>query len=154
MRQVAPRAEAAGVTVSREGVEQTIRIHADERKLRQIMLNLLSNAIKFTPMSGEVRVGVTRNDGGDVLLRVVDTGIGIAQEDLPRVFSAFGQVDNAWTRRHEGTGLGIPLAKAMVELHGGTLSIKSEIGAGTSVEVKLPRERVLRGNLRLAAVGR
>ncbi|MGH6932360.1 MAG: ATP-binding response regulator [Dongiaceae bacterium] len=152
LRQTAPRAEAAGVTVQREGTEHAIRIHADERKLRQVMLNLMSNAIKFTPMGGEVRVGITRNDGGDVLIRVSDTGIGIAPEDLPKVYSAFGQVDNAWTRHHEGTGLGIPLAKAMIELHGGALNIKSDLGVGTTVEVKLPRERVLRGNLRLAAV--
>jgi len=70
---------------------------------------------------------------------------------MPKVFTAFGQIDNAWSRRYEGTGLGIPLAKAMIELHDGTLGISSSVGSGTVVTVMLPRERVLRGNLRLAA---
>jgi len=154
VRQQGPRAEAAGVSITRDGQEQTLRIHADERKLRQVLMNLLSNAIKFTPMGGEVHVGLQRDDDGNVHIRISDTGIGIAPEDMPKVFSAFGQVDNAWTRRHEGSGLGIPLAKAMIELHGGELQIASKVGSGTSVTVKLPRERVLRGNLRLAAIGR
>jgi signal transduction histidine kinase len=151
VRQQAPRAEVAGVSIHREGVEQTIRIRGDERKLRQVLVNLASNAIKFTPMGGEVRVGLARDDEGNVLIRVSDTGIGIAAEDMPKVFTAFGQIDNAWSRRYEGTGLGIPLAKAMIELHDGTLTIASNVGSGTVVTVKLPRERVLRGNLRLAA---
>jgi signal transduction histidine kinase len=114
---------------------------------------VLSNAIKFTPASGEVRVALTRDDRGDVQIRVADTGIGIAPEDMPKVFAAFGQVDNAWTRRHEGAGLGIPLAKAMVELHGGQLNVESNVGTGTVVTLRLPRDRVLRGNVRLAVVG-
>jgi len=154
VRQQGPRAEAAGVSITRDGQDQALRVHADERKLRQVLMNLLSNAIKFTPMGGEVHLGLQRDDEGNVLIRISDTGIGIAPEDMPKVFSAFGQVDNAWTRRHEGSGLGIPLAKAMIELHGGELQIASKVGSGTSVTVKLPRERVLRGNLRLAAIGR
>jgi signal transduction histidine kinase len=154
LRQIGPRAEVAGVSVYREGTEQAIRMHGDERKLRQVLMNLLSNAVKFTPMGGEVRVNLVRDEEGDVVLRIVDTGIGIAPEDMPKVFSAFGQVDNAWTRRHEGTGLGIPLAKAMIELHGGSLDITSRVGEGTAVTITLPRVRVLRGNLRLAASGR
>ena len=138
------------VSLHRDGVEQPIRIRGDERKLRQVLMNLVSNAVKFTPMGGEVRVGLGRDDEGHVLLRVIDTGIGIAAEDMPKVFTAFGQIDNAWSRRYEGTGLGIPLAKAMIELHDGMLSIASNVGSGTIVTVKLPRERVLRGNLRLA----
>jgi signal transduction histidine kinase len=126
-------------------------MRADERKLRQVLMNLVSNAIKFTPMGGEVQISLGRDEEGNVLVRVVDTGIGIAAEDMPKVFSAFGQIDNAWSRRYEGTGLGIPLAKAMVELHDGSLTISSNVGSGTAVIVKLPRERVLRGNLRLAA---
>ena len=143
----------AGVTLGRDGVDQTIRFFGDERKLRQVFLNVLSNAIKFTPASGEVRVALTRDDRGDVQIRVADTGIGIAPEDMPKVFAAFGQVDNAWTRRHEGAGLGIPLAKAMVELHGGQLNVESNVGTGTVVTLRLPRDRVLRGNVRLAVVG-
>ncbi|HUL07374.1 MAG TPA: HAMP domain-containing sensor histidine kinase, partial [Candidatus Acidoferrum sp.] len=151
VRQQTPRAEVAGVSLHREGAEQAVRMRADERKLRQVLMNLVSNAIKFTPMGGEVQLGLARDEEGNVLIRVVDTGIGIAAEDMPKVFSAFGQIDNAWSRRYEGTGLGIPLAKAMVELHDGSLTISSNVGSGTVVVVKLPRERVLRGNLRLAA---
>jgi signal transduction histidine kinase len=151
IRQQGPRAEVAGISLHRDGMEQPIRIRGDERKLRQVLMNLVSNAVKFTPMGGEVRVGLGRDDEGNVLLRVIDTGIGIAAEDMPKVFTAFGQIDNAWSRRYEGTGLGIPLAKAMIELHDGTLTIASNVGSGTVVTVKLPRERVLRGNLRLAA---
>ncbi len=153
IRQLGARAEVAGVTLGRDGVDQTIRFFGDERKLRQVFLNVLSNAIKFTPASGEVRVALTRDDRGDVQIRVADTGIGIAPEDMPKVFAAFGQVDNAWTRRHEGAGLGIPLAKAMVELHGGQLNVESNVGTGTVVTLRLPRDRVLRGNVRLAVVG-
>ncbi len=151
VRQQGPRAEVAGVSLLRDGAEQPVRIRGDERKLRQVLMNLASNAIKFTPMGGEVRVGLGRDDDGDVLISVVDTGIGIAADDMPKVFTAFGQIDNAWSRRYEGTGLGIPLAKAMIELHDGALTIASNVGSGTVVTVKLPRERVLRGNLRLAA---
>jgi signal transduction histidine kinase len=151
IRQQGPRAEVAGISLHRDGVEQPIRIRGDERKLRQVLMNLVSNAVKFTPMGGEVRVGLSRDEEGHVLLRVIDTGIGIAAEDMPKVFTAFGQIDNAWSRRYEGTGLGIPLAKAMIELHDGALTIASNVGSGTIVTVKLPRERVLRGNLRLAA---
>ena len=151
IRQQSPRAEVSGVSLHREGAEQAVRMRADERKLRQVLMNLVSNAIKFTPMGGEVQISLGRDDDSNVLIRVADTGIGIAAEDMPKVFSAFGKIDNAWSRRYEGTGLGIPLAKAMVELHDGSLTISSNVGSGTVVVVKLPRERVLRGNLRLAA---
>jgi signal transduction histidine kinase len=151
VRQQGPRAEVAGIALLRDGVEQPIRIRGDERKLRQVLMNLASNAIKFTPMGGEVRLGLGRDDDGGVAITVVDTGIGIAADDMPKVFTAFGQIDNAWSRRYEGSGLGIPLAKAMIELHDGSLTIASNVGSGTVVTVKLPRERVLRGNLRLAA---
>ncbi len=112
---------------------------ADETKLKQILLNLLSNAIKFTPSGGEVRVIARLDDQNRIEIAVCDTGIGMAQADIPKALSPFGQVDNVMTRRHEGTGLGLPLTKHLVDLHGGTLEIESAPGAGTTVRVRLPR---------------
>jgi two-component system cell cycle sensor histidine kinase PleC len=109
----------------------------------QIIANLLTNAVKFTPRGGTVTVSVapTPLHAGQrayVAITVSDTGIGIAAADIPKVLSSFGQVDNAMSRQHEGTGLGLPIVKALVELHGGRLSIDSALGEGTSVTVTLP----------------
>jgi signal transduction histidine kinase len=113
----------------------------DERRILQIVLNLLSNAIKFTPRAGTVTIRVFRSASG-LALEVTDTGIGIAEVDLPKVFERFGQVDNTLSGKHKGTGLGLPLAKELIELHGGDLSIKSEVSVGTTVTVTFPRERI------------
>ena len=121
-------------------------IFADERKLKQILMNLLSNAVKFTPAGGRVTVSVSLDDAGNLRLVVTDTGIGMAPEEIPRALAAFVQIDSSLSRRHEGTGLGLPLAKALAELHGGQLDLISTPGRGTSVIVTLPRSR-----LRLAA---
>jgi PAS domain S-box-containing protein len=117
---------------------------ADERKIKQILLNLLSNALKFTPEGGHVAASVALDPDGSLVLAVRDTGIGIAPEDIATALTPFGQVEGALSRRHEGTGLGLPLSRAMAELHGGTLSVESAIGKGTIVRVRLPPERVLR----------
>jgi PAS domain S-box-containing protein len=114
-------------------------LRADPRKLRQILLNLISNAIKFTPAGGSVTVSAIREPGGgDLLLCVSDTGIGIAPDDIATALRPFGQVDGTLSRKYEGTGLGLPLTRAMVELHGGEISIESQIDRGTSVVVRLP----------------
>jgi signal transduction histidine kinase len=106
--------------------------------VKQIALNLLSNAVKFTSEGGEVRVRVGRTGEGEVTLIVSDTGIGIDQRDLERVFRPFGQVETALTRRFPGTGLGLPLSKGLAELHGGTLTLESSLGLGTTATVILP----------------
>jgi signal transduction histidine kinase len=117
-------------------------IRADERRLRQVLLNLLSNAVKFTPEGGKVRVSsVPRNDG--LAISVSDTGPGIAPEDIPNAMTPFGQIDSKVRRKLEGTGLGLPLARQLVELHGGTFSIDSKLGAGTTVTFVLPRDRII-----------
>jgi len=117
-------------------------LRADPRKLRQILLNLISNAIKFTPGGGSVSVAAEREvwDGvpGDLVLSVTDTGIGIAPEDIATALKPFGQVDGTLSRKYAGTGLGLPLTRAMVELHGGTIEIQSEVNRGTAVLVRLP----------------
>lgn len=118
-------------------------IRADKRRLIQILLNLLSNAIKFTPPSGEVSIIASLDGAGAHVFTVTDTGIGMDEEELVKAMSKFGQVDSSLSRKHEGTGLGLPLAKGLVELHDGSFEIKSEKGKGTTVTVLFPPERTV-----------
>jgi two-component system cell cycle sensor histidine kinase PleC len=115
-------------------------IVADPVRLKQILLNLLSNAIKFTPAGGSVSLAVSRA-GGDVTFIVTDTGIGMSPEHIPVALAPFRQIDGSLARQHQGTGLGLPLAKRLTELHGGTLEITSQPGKGTRVAVRLPVNR-------------
>jgi two-component system cell cycle sensor histidine kinase PleC len=140
VRVMAERALKAGVALQQD-IAALPPIRADERKIKQIMLNLLSNAVKFTPQGGSVRIAAGLDDAGGVTFAVIDTGIGIAPHQLERVMEPFGQVENIMTRTHAGTGLGLPLCKALAELHGGTLALESEVGSGTTVTVVLPKER-------------
>jgi PAS domain S-box-containing protein len=118
-------------------------LRADERKVKQILLNLLSNAIKFTPSGGVVRIEAATLHDRSVQIRVTDTGVGIAEEDVPRALERFGQVEHVMTRLHSGTGLGLPLAAGLAELHGGSLELDSKEGEGTSVTVTFPPERFI-----------
>jgi two-component system cell cycle sensor histidine kinase PleC len=120
----------------REHCEANLRLFADQRAFKQIALNLLSNAIKFTA-KGHVSVSLTASDGAAILV-VEDTGRGIPQAEIARVFNAFEQVDNRYTQARGGTGLGLTLVRALSELHGGSCTIESEEGKGTRVEVRLP----------------
>ena len=125
---------------------------ADARSLRQILFNLLSNAIKFSTDGGRVTVALSRASPEAVRLSVSDTGIGIAERDLPRLMQPFTQVDNAHSRRHKGTGLGLTLVRTLAELHGGQVTIESQLGRGTSVHIDLPDWRAPQpGGRRLAA---
>jgi PAS domain S-box-containing protein len=117
-------------------------LHADERKVKQILLNLLSNAIKFTPSGGTVTLKIWSRAKSGYIFQVIDTGIGIAFENIPRALAPFQQIDSGLNRQHEGTGLGLPLAKSLVELHGGYLDLQSEVGVGTTVTVRFPAERI------------
>jgi len=108
-----------------------------------VLLNLASNAVKFTPRGGRVTIRSWRTDGGAASIAVSDTGIGMNPEDIEIALTAFGQVDTAMGRRYSGTGLGLPLAKAMVELHQGRVDIVSAPGRGTTVTIQLPAQRVL-----------
>jgi signal transduction histidine kinase len=105
--------------------------------VRQIAINLLANAVKFTPRGGGVTVEVSATESM-VEFSISDTGIGIAQEHLATVFEPFRQVDSSIRRRHEGTGLGLAITKRLMELHGGTITMESELAVGTKVSVKLP----------------
>jgi signal transduction histidine kinase len=113
-------------------------VFGEPAKLRQVVINLLSNAIKFTKPGGEVSLLASAQDNGRVDIAVADTGIGMSAEEIPIALAPFGQIDSNLSRRYEGTGLGLPLTKALVELHGGTLTITSVPGQGTMVTVSLP----------------
>jgi PAS domain S-box-containing protein len=117
-------------------------IWIDKRKFAQIVINLLSNSLKFTPRGGKVVLSSHNNDDGSLAISVRDTGIGIAPEDMQTVLAPFGQVESAFSRKHHGAGLGLPLARSLVELHGGTLTIESELGVGTTATVTIPAARV------------
>ena len=135
------RAERGGLTIETRLPETDCTLRADERKLKQIILNLLSNAVKFTPAGGTVTIDVTVDAASGCVIRVTDTGIGMAREDIPKALAPFSQVDGGISREYEGTGLGLSITEALIELHGGTLAIDSDVGVGTTVTVRLPAER-------------
>jgi PAS domain S-box-containing protein len=137
---VSPAAEKAGVELKADLPTDYIWLTADERAVRQIAINLLSNAVKFTPREGTVTIRLRATDS-TVHFTVTDTGIGIAKEHLDTVFELFRQVDSSIRRRHDGTGLGLAITKRLVELHGGTIRLESELSVGTSVHVALPGRR-------------
>ena len=145
VRMMLPRAAHENVKLLLEPVPGGLCLRADGKRLKQVVLNLLSNAIKYTPASGRVTLAAALDGTGALVLTVRDTGVGIAEADQQKVLEAFVQVDNAPNRTHEGTGLGLPLAKRLVELHGGTLKLESRLGQGTAVRIVLPRERVIAG---------
>ncbi|MBE9126487.1 MULTISPECIES: PAS domain S-box protein [unclassified Coleofasciculus] len=134
-----------------EGLEP---IELDERRMRQVLINLLSNAVKFTPEGGSVTVAVQvetsdntdsnslNSQNADIIsISIIDTGIGIAKEDMEKLFQSFVQIDSSLSRRHEGTGLGLSLVRRLVELHGGSVAVKSEVGKGSCFTVRLPWRR-------------
>jgi signal transduction histidine kinase len=116
----------------------------DPAKLTQILVNLLSNAVKFTPPGGQVRLRVGQRAHRGITFQVEDTGVGMSPDQIPIALAPFGQISNSLTRRHDGVGLGLPLTKRLVELHGGTMELDSEPGKGTTASVHLPEARVCR----------
>jgi two-component system cell cycle sensor histidine kinase PleC len=145
-RLMRPRADQKGIIFALN-LAPVPQILADERALKQILLNLLSNAIKFTPEGGKVSLSAACSESGAVRLEVRDTGIGIPSEDLDKVLDQFSRARNAHLSGESGTGLGLPIVRALVRLHGGDLRIASEPGAGTVVSVEFPVSR----NLAIAA---
>ncbi|MEO8300157.1 MAG: ATP-binding protein [Rhizomicrobium sp.] len=129
---------AAGLEFSVTGLDQPLPLLGDVAKLRQIFLNLLSNAIKFTENGGRVSLSVATTAGG-IAVTVADSGIGMDPQDIEIAFQPFAQVDNRLERRYEGTGLGLPLTKALVDLHQGSMVIDSARGRGTRVTITFPR---------------
>ncbi len=146
LRLLKERAENGNVKLSVVAPQDMPSIWADERIIKQILLNLLSNAVKFTPAGGEVTVEAVSEPGGGLAIHVRDTGIGISDEDLPAVLTPFGQVESSLSRKHAGTGLGLPLVKRLAELHDGTFELQSTEGEGTTAIVRLPASRLLDGD--------
>lgn len=145
------RALQAGVELSARIQPSLPLLNADDRMLKQVVLNLLSNAVKFTPKGGIVTIAAGADVDADagpktgpgVFFRVTDTGIGIAPEDIDRAMLPFVQIDSSLQRKYPGTGLGLPLARSMIELHGGRIEVQSAAGAGTTVTVRFPTSRNL-----------
>jgi PAS domain S-box-containing protein len=142
IRLIRPRADKGRVRLINAVGPSLTRFHADERRVKQILVNLLSNAVKFTPVEGSVTLEAEREPDGSLVFRVVDTGIGMDEAGLAKALQPFGQVDGGLARKYEGTGLGLPLTKGLIEAHGGTLEIGSALGEGTTATIRFPAERV------------
>jgi two-component system cell cycle sensor histidine kinase PleC len=138
VRVVGKRAEDKNITVA-PYVDAGLHFKADRRAVKQIALNLLSNAIKFTPHGGTVTVR-GRARAGCVTFAIADTGIGIEREALNRLGRPFEQVESQHTKSHQGSGLGLAIAKSLAQLHGGSMRIRSSVGIGTLVVIRLPLE--------------
>jgi PAS domain S-box-containing protein len=137
------RADTAGIRLVQELPSGLPQLQGDSRRLKQILLNLLSNAVKFTPSGGRVTIRADYRPGEGFRLIVEDTGIGIARHDLDKAMRPFGQIDSRLARKYQGTGLGLPLARSMAELHGGKLELDSAPGQGTTATIWLPASRIL-----------
>lgn len=137
------RATSRGINLHEIYESNLPRLWADERAIRQICLNLLSNAIKFTPQGGEIWLKVGWTASGGQYMSVQDTGAGIPEEEIPIVLASFGQGSNSIKSAEQGTGLGLPIAKSLVDLHGGTFTLKSKLRIGTEVVITFPPERVV-----------
>jgi len=138
---VQPQAEGAGLKLVVEMAHGLPQLLGDRQYFKQILINLLSNAVKFTPRGGTVKLAGSMSADGWLNISVADTGIGIAEEDIWKALVPFAQVSSDLSRKYEGTGLGLPLSKGFVEMHGGTLKIDSEPGRGTTVTVRFPPDR-------------
>ena len=143
LRLVENQAKKANIELS-GAAQPDMHIRADNRRMRQILINILSNAVKFTRDGGEVRLTAAKTENG-VIVEVRDTGIGMLPDQIGKALEPFGQIESSTSRKHEGTGLGLPLARRLTELHGGTLTIKSQVDVGTVVTIVLPPERYLAG---------
>lgn len=140
---VSGNATETGVTVTVDYGADLPCVKGDPLRLKQIVLNLLSNAIKFTPRGGTVAVRVGIEASGEMAVAVSDTGIGMTPEDVPKAFEMFTQIANPMSRKFGGTGIGLPLTRSLVELHGGRVELESTLHRGTRVTVHLPVERLV-----------
>jgi signal transduction histidine kinase len=140
---VRSQAEARTISLEVELPEAAVRLRGDLTRLLQVLINLLSNAVKFTPHEGRIVLAVLIPASGELVFSVTDTGIGMTEAEIAVAMEPFGQVESTLSRSFEGTGLGLPLAVKLTELHGGRLEIVSTKGRGTLVKVCLPPERVI-----------
>jgi len=142
MRMISTQAEDAKVDVSNTVNDALPLVYIDERRIRQVLLNLLSNAVKFTPENGHVSISTALTMDGSIDITIRDSGIGMTDQEIELALSKFGQVDSTQNSTKPGTGLGLPLSKALMKLHEGTLMINSIPGQGTAITISLPSERV------------
>lgn len=143
-RMMASRAFGSNITINTEIEDRLPNLVADQRLLRQVFINLLANALKFSHSGGNIQVTAKLVDGGDMKCMVIDNGVGIAKDKIKQALEPFGQVsERPENSSQQGTGLGLPLAKAMVDLHDGSLELESDLGQGTTVIIYLPVERVV-----------
>jgi PAS domain S-box-containing protein len=142
-RLVAARAKESRVRLNLEIPHDLPYLRGEEKAMKQILTNLMTNAVKFTNEAGSVTLSARIESDGRMIISVADTGIGIAQKDIPVALAPFGQIESALSRKHQGTGLGLPLTKALVELHEGTLDLQSEFGKGTTITLTFPASRVV-----------
>ena len=154
LRLVKQRAETSGIEIELDIRDDLPLLWADERKLKQILVNLLTNAVKFTGPGGKIVLTAWCRVESGFVFQVIDNGVGIAPEDIPKALSQFGQVDSALNRKHEGTGLGLPLSKSLVELHGGSLDLQSKVGVGTTITIRLPARRIGRKSEATCSTGK
>jgi len=143
VRLVASRAKLGKLHLHVKVPKDMPNLRAEERAIKQVLTNLLTNAIKFTPEGGRVTLNADMDAAGRMCIKVEDTGIGIAPEDIAIALAPFGQIESALSRKNQGTGLGLPLTKALVELHGGMLDLQSKLGQGTTVTLTFPADRVV-----------
>jgi signal transduction histidine kinase/ligand-binding sensor domain-containing protein/CheY-like chemotaxis protein len=131
-------AEGKDITLKVKSSNDEIDLYFDKEKMTKIMTNLLSNAFKFTQKSGQITVSISESNTNSVGIKIRDTGVGIPEEEIPKLFDRFYQVDSSQTREQEGTGIGLALTKELVELHKGTITVNSKLGEGTEFTIELP----------------
>jgi signal transduction histidine kinase len=139
---ISRQAETSEISLECNVSDSLNLLWGDELNVKRILINLLSNAVKFTSAGGKVLLEAALDPANDLVIKVTDTGIGIAAENVWKALAPFHQVDSALTRAYEGTGLGLPLSKTLAELHGGSLELQSEVGVGTTVTVRFPAGRL------------
>jgi cell cycle sensor histidine kinase DivJ len=138
-RLVSGRANTNGVALNLALTDGLPKLLVDRRAILRVLVNLLTNAVKFTPKGGSVTISATAIEPGGIAIEVADTGIGIAARDLKRVLEPFVQAEDAQSRSQQGTGLGLPIAKGLVEQSGGEFRLESELDRGTTVKLRLPK---------------
>jgi len=143
-RVIRERASEAKLELALHLPSDALLIRGDERRLKQVVLNLLSNAVKFTPPEGRIAVSAAFLPTSETVISVADTGIGMTAQEVEIAMEPFRQIDGALNRKYQGTGLGLPLVQRLVRLHGGTMEVKSQPGAGTTVTITLPADRRIR----------
>ena len=143
LKMVEEEANGKNVKLELECPDELPKLHADRRKLKQILINLLANAIKFTETGGKIMIRTWCEAASGHVFQIIDNGIGIAPKDIPKTLAKFDQVDSDLNRKYKGAGLGLPLTKVLVDLHGGCLDLQSEIGIGTTVTVRFPADRMV-----------